>query len=54
MTRMQAERRAAEYNADKAKCVGGRTFAAERSLTGESEWSVVTWQNGKPKWREYV
>jgi hypothetical protein len=51
---MQAEKRAADYNADKKKCAGGRTFAAERTTTGESEWKVVTYLNGKPHWNEYV
>lgn len=53
MTRMRAETEAASRNADKAMTKGGLSYTAARSLTAESEWAVVTWQNGKPIQREY-
>lgn len=53
MTRAEAEAIAALRMEPGRHRVAGITYKAERSLTGESEWAVVTYQNGKPYLREY-
>jgi hypothetical protein len=51
MSRRDAERLAHLFNGN--HCAPNFRYTAERSLTGESEWAVVTWQNGKPIERQY-
>ncbi|MBA3831640.1 MAG: hypothetical protein H0X34_07065 [Chthoniobacterales bacterium] len=53
MSRKDAERFTAGRNALSAAQLKGRSYRAERTLTAESEWAIVTYVAGKPTYREY-
>lgn len=53
MSRARAEAEAASRNQDPAFTCEGLSYRAERSLSAETEWAVVTYRDGKPIQREY-